>query len=65
LSQEELQELFHFSYEHNLPLKYIANLFETELPNLEISVWSGIPLVEVKKTRLDGWGRVWKRILIY
>lgn len=62
LTKEELRDLYNFSYEYHLPLKYVADLFEAQAPNIEISVLSGIPIVELKKTRLDGWGKVIKRL---
>ncbi|MFA6428128.1 MAG: sugar transferase [Candidatus Buchananbacteria bacterium] len=62
LAKTELQELYAFSYEHHLPLKYVADLFAAQAPKIEISFLAGIPVVEVKKTKLDGWGRVAKRL---
>jgi exopolysaccharide biosynthesis polyprenyl glycosylphosphotransferase len=48
--------------ELNLDFKYAADLLGLARTNTEITTLSGIPIVEVKKTPLDGWGRIAKRI---
>jgi len=35
---------------------------EVKVLRNEVSDLAGIPIVEVKKTTLDGWGRIWKRL---
>jgi len=48
--------------EYHLDFKYAADLLGFARTNTEITTLSGIPIVEVKKTPLDGWGRIAKRI---
>lgn len=62
LSAEELDKLNDLSYVKHVTLKYVADIFDFPVHNFEISNISGIPIVELKKTALDGWGRVYKRI---
>ena len=62
LSLEQTQNLVNFADEHHLVFKYSADLLGTQLTNLEIRTFAGTPIIEVKKTKLDGWGRVYKRI---
>ncbi len=62
LDNEELKRLNDFSYINHISLKYVADIFEFPINNFEITNISGIPIVEIKKTNLDGWGRVYKRV---
>ena len=61
LPASQTAELVNFVNEHHLTFKYTADLLGTRLTNLEVSTIAGTPVVEVKKTRLDGWGRIYKR----
>ncbi len=55
-------ELVQFVNEYHLDYRYTADLLGTQLTNLEVVTFAGTPIVEVKKTRLDGWGTIYKRI---
>lgn len=48
--------------EHNLDFRYLADLFSASFTNVEIDTVGGIPIIEVKRTPLDGWGRIFKRL---
>lgn len=61
LEKSETLRLFDFADEHNLVFKYAADLLGTKVLKTEVAEVAGIPLVEVKKTPLDGWGRIIKR----
>ncbi len=58
---EQTTDLLDFITEHHLDFRYSADLLGTQLTNLEVTTYAGTPVVEVKKTRLDGWGRIYKR----
>jgi exopolysaccharide biosynthesis polyprenyl glycosylphosphotransferase len=62
LTEKQLNFLNDFSYINHVTLKYVADIFEFPISNFEVSNISGFPIVELKKTRLDGWGRIYKRI---
>lgn len=62
MSKKDSEKLFEFCNEHHLTFKYAAALFDTQSSNIEIQPIAGIPIVEVKKTPLDGWGRIVKRL---
>jgi exopolysaccharide biosynthesis polyprenyl glycosylphosphotransferase len=55
-------EAIDFANDHNITFKYSADLFATIASNLSISTIAGIPIVEIERTRLTGWGRVIKRL---
>lgn len=61
LSQQQTLELVSQLQEVHLDYTYAADLLGTKLNNFQVVIQAGIPLVEVKRTRLRGWGRVWKR----
>lgn len=63
LSKAEALRLYDFAAEHHLVYKYVADLLEVKVLRTEVSDLAGIPIVEVKKTTLDGWGRILKRIV--
>lgn len=63
VNRETDVRLAEFCEEYNIIFKYAADLFKTYATNIEVSTVSGIPMVELKKTPLDGWGRVYKRLL--
>lgn len=62
LSKAEVLRLYDFSDENHLAFKYAADLLGAKVLKTEVSETAGIPIVEVKKTPLDGWGRIAKRI---
>lgn len=62
LSKAEILRLFDFADEHNITFKYAADLLGTKVLQTDVTEIAGIPIVEIKKTPLDGWGRIVKRI---
>ncbi len=58
----EVHALIDFADERHIPLKYSADMFATHAADLEFGTVAGIPFMEIKRTRLEGWGRVSKRI---
>ncbi|MBU3905798.1 sugar transferase [Patescibacteria group bacterium] len=62
LSKPEILRLYDFADEHHLTFKYAADLLGAKVLKTEVREMAGIPIVEVKKTPLDGWGRIIKRI---
>ena len=62
LSKAETLRLFDFADENHISFKYAADLLGTKVLKTDVAEIAGIPVVEVKKTPLDGWGRIVKRI---
>ncbi len=62
LSKAEVLRLNNFSNENHLTFKYVADLLEVRVLQTVVSEIIGIPIVEVKRTTLEGWGRIMKRI---
>jgi len=62
-SKETLVELAEFCRDAHVNFRFAPTLFQTLTTNVEVDVIGGIPLIEVKHTALDGWGRVLKRTM--
>ncbi len=62
LSESEKNNIINLCVENNLTYKYAASLLETKISNFRFNTIAGIPVIEVKHTRLDGWGRIIKRV---
>lgn len=58
-----LQEgsLLDFCREHQLEYSFIPDQLEMQRTNIEIETPAGIPVITLKPTPLEGWGRVFKR----
>ncbi|MBI5913650.1 sugar transferase [Candidatus Azambacteria bacterium] len=61
--KEAIVELAEFCRDRHLTFRFAPTLFQALTTNVEVDVVGGIPLIEVKHTALDGWGRVIKRIM--
>jgi exopolysaccharide biosynthesis polyprenyl glycosylphosphotransferase len=62
ISREKTLELIAFTDTEHLGFKYTADLFATAIGRTDIATYAGIPLLEIKKTPLDGWGAIYKRL---
>ncbi len=62
LDKKQSEDINNFADENHIVFKYAAALFDTQSANVAIQPVAGIPIVEVKRTRLDGWGRIVKRL---
>lgn len=62
VSKEQALGLISFTEEQHLTFRYLADLFAAKFTNIEVTTEAGIPLIEPKRTPLDGWGRIAKRI---
>jgi len=61
LPGDQKEALLNYCQENQLGFKYIASLLQTKMINFTISTMNGVPMVEIRHTRLDGWGRIIKR----
>jgi len=61
-SREKVLELVNFCEEEHLIFKFVPNLFQTLTSNTSIETLGDVPIVELRGTALDGWGRINKRI---
>ena len=62
VNKEQALDLITFAESHHLTFRYLADLFAARFSNVEVAAVGGIPIIEVKRTPLDGWGRITKRL---
>ncbi|PIV38677.1 MAG: hypothetical protein COS30_00805 [Candidatus Portnoybacteria bacterium CG02_land_8_20_14_3_00_45_8] len=62
-AREPVLELVDLCEERRFNFKFVPNLFQTLTINVEFDALAGIPLVELKRTSLDGWGKILKRTM--
>lgn len=63
MDKEEVQLLLDFCREKNIVFKFVPDMFQSQAALFEMETLSDITLIEVKRTPLDGWGRVIKRVI--
>jgi exopolysaccharide biosynthesis polyprenyl glycosylphosphotransferase len=61
MPKDESLNLIAFAEDNHLTFRYLADPFAARFTNIEVSTSEGIPIIEVKRTPLDGWGRIIKR----
>ncbi|MBU3965455.1 sugar transferase [Patescibacteria group bacterium] len=57
-----LLELLDYCRLRHIDFKFIPDLFQTKTANIELETMAGIPVFEIKRTPLDGWGKIIKRL---
>ncbi len=63
LSDEVNLKIVQFARNRGLQFSFVPNLFEVQRNNVETYSLRGIPIIALKNTPLDGWGKVAKRVL--
>lgn len=63
LSRSQSVKLLDFCNAYNIVFKYTAGQFEARTTNVEFHMYAGLPIIEIRKTKLDGWGKIIKRII--
>lgn len=61
--KDQLLEVAEFCEENRLAFRFVPNLFQTLTANIDIETLAGVPLIELKRTPLEGWSKVIKRIV--
>ncbi len=61
-TKAQARDLVAFAENQHLTFRYLADLFAATFTSVEVSTTGGIPVIEVKRTPLDGWGRILKRL---
>ncbi|HEX3099443.1 MAG TPA: sugar transferase [Patescibacteria group bacterium] len=55
--------LLQFARKRGLQFSFVPNLFEVQRNVIELDNFKGIPIIKLKNTPLEGWGKVIKRLL--
>ena len=59
--KDAMQALIEFAEDNHLTFRYAADTLASHAALMSTTI-AGIPVIEVKRTRLEGWGRVYKRV---
>ncbi len=62
LRPDEILELVNYANNNHLAYRFVPNQFGIFATNSTVGTLAGVPMVEIRKTPLDGWGRVFKRV---
>jgi len=49
-------DLVDFCHEHHIVFKFVPNLYQTLTKHLDVDTIGAVPVIELKRTPLDGWG---------
>jgi exopolysaccharide biosynthesis polyprenyl glycosylphosphotransferase len=63
MDKEEVQKLLDFCQEKNIVFKFVPDMFQSQAALFEMETISDVTLIEVKRTPLDGWGKIIKRVI--
>lgn len=55
-------ELVEYCHERHIPFTFVPNMHETLTTHYSVDAIGDVPVIELKRTSLDGWGRVFKRV---
>jgi len=62
LQHQQAADILAFCREHHLSFSFVPDLLEMQQANIETETWGDIPVIKLKPTPLDGWGKVTKRV---
>lgn len=61
MAREDIVSIQSFCDDHHLGFQYVADLLGTEHASIETIMLGGVPVIDVKRTALEGWGAIAKR----
>ena len=61
--QEDINKLIDLCQEKHIVFRFVPVVSQIFSSNFEFEIFHGLPLVEIKRTKLDGWGKVIKRAI--
>jgi exopolysaccharide biosynthesis polyprenyl glycosylphosphotransferase len=62
LGQDEVLEMVNYATNHHVTYRFVANQFGLYASNAAVGNLGGVPMIEIRLTPLEGWGRVVKRV---
>lgn len=61
LSHLQDHEILQFCQENHLEYRFVPDILAVERSNVDVEALGGYPIIHLKPTSLDGWGRIYKR----
>ncbi|MCD6109897.1 sugar transferase [bacterium] len=62
INRAHAKDILNICREYHLHYHFVPDLVQVQRTNIEISSPGGIPLISLKPTPLDGWGKITKRL---
>ncbi|PIP66132.1 hypothetical protein COW94_03430 [Candidatus Peregrinibacteria bacterium CG22_combo_CG10-13_8_21_14_all_44_10] len=62
LGDNDAPDILEFCRSHHIQYNFIPDLVQIHQKNINIHTVAGFPLITLKPTPLEGWGKVWKRV---
>ncbi len=62
-SPQTVTSLITLCNDYHIVFKFVPNMYHTLTANFEIDTIGGVPLIELRRTALSGWGMVLKRLI--
>jgi exopolysaccharide biosynthesis polyprenyl glycosylphosphotransferase len=62
LSQDEILEMVHFATNNHITYRFVPTQFGLYASNSAVHNMAGLPMIEIRLTPLEGWGRIAKRV---
>lgn len=56
-------ELVRFCHDRGVKFNFVPDIFEVSTPRMEVEMLNDTPVIKLKGTPLDGWGRIAKRVV--
>lgn len=63
ISDTQAEDILEICDLHHVNYRFIPDLIDVRRTNIEIANIGSIPIINLKPTPLDGWGKVWKRTM--
>jgi exopolysaccharide biosynthesis polyprenyl glycosylphosphotransferase len=63
LTELQDHDILEFCQEKHLDYHFVPDILAVERSNIEIEALAGFPLIHLKPTSLDGWGKILKRVM--
>lgn len=63
IPSEKISEVLEFCRQHQIGFEMTPDLFLVRSSHISVKTLAGVPLMEFKRTPLDGWGRIIKRLV--
>lgn len=61
IAKTQTLQLIDHCNEHGISFRYAADLFDTQAGHVDLGDIGGVPVISIRRTPLDGWGRIIKR----
>ena len=62
ISNADETSMLNFARENHIKYQFVPNLIQVQRANIEVQTPVGIPIISLRPTPLDGWGRILKRL---